>query len=61
MSYRGTPRLWYTFSPAFITLGTKTVAKINYHVPIKSAAKLKKHKAEIVNTNIFLNKSLDRQ
>ena len=37
----------YTFGPASITLDTKSVVKINQHVPIISAAKLKKHKVRI--------------
>ena len=41
---RGTPRLWYTFRSASNTLDTKSVVKINYHIPIASATKLKKHK-----------------
>ena len=32
------------FGPASITLDTKSVVKIKYHVPITSATKLKKHK-----------------
>ena len=44
LSYRGTKRLWYTYGPATVTLDPKSVVKINCHVPIRSATKLKKHK-----------------
>ena len=42
MFYRGIPRLWNIFECASITLHTKSVMKINYAVPIHSAAKIKK-------------------
>ena len=50
--YRGTTTIWYTFGPASVTLDTKSVVKINYHVLITSATKLKKHKVwnELIQT-----------
>ena len=53
LSYRGTPRLSYTFVPA-IMLDTKSEVKINYHVPITSGTKFR------INIDIFLNKILDK-
>ena len=46
MSHKGTPRLRYAFGSVSIKLDSKSVVKINYDVPITSAAKLKRHKVQ---------------
>ena len=52
LSYRGSKRLSYTYGPASVTLDPKSVMKINCHVPITSATKLKNYKArnELIQT-----------
>ena len=61
LPYRSTPRLWYTFGPASITLDTKSVVKINsrfYNICNKTQ---KAQSSKWANTDIFLNKILDKK
>ena len=59
MSYRGTPRLWYTFGPVSTAFDAKSVVKIYYDVPVTPATKLKNCKVRTGLIQTFLNKIVD--